>query len=150
MRHWNPEAHIGDDGYVLADVKAAVAPLRLPLWGANAPRPGQRGAIARRPAQRGANARRPGQRGANARRAAQRGANAWRPAHVGDSCSPAYYMGHIFPWRCRISASPTRISAYGGKSSSLSPIKMRKKHSKKRPHLMWRCRISASPTRNSA
>eukprot|EP00873_Tetraselmis_striata_P002702 jgi/Tetstr1/422966/TSEL_013744.t1 len=25
MRHWNPEAHIGDDGYVLADVKAAVA-----------------------------------------------------------------------------------------------------------------------------
>eukprot|EP00873_Tetraselmis_striata_P027269 jgi/Tetstr1/447533/TSEL_034913.t1 len=33
---------------------------------------------------------------------------------------------------CRISASPTRISAYGGKSSSLSPIKLRKKHSKKR------------------
>eukprot|EP00873_Tetraselmis_striata_P040917 jgi/Tetstr1/461181/TSEL_006318.t1 len=25
MRHWNPEAHIGDDGYVLVDVKAAVA-----------------------------------------------------------------------------------------------------------------------------
>eukprot|EP00873_Tetraselmis_striata_P027307 jgi/Tetstr1/447571/TSEL_034949.t1 len=25
MRHWNPEAHIGDDGYVLADVTAAVA-----------------------------------------------------------------------------------------------------------------------------
>eukprot|EP00873_Tetraselmis_striata_P046037 jgi/Tetstr1/466301/TSEL_010834.t1 len=24
MRHWDPEAHIGDDGYVLADVKAAV------------------------------------------------------------------------------------------------------------------------------
>eukprot|EP00873_Tetraselmis_striata_P033822 jgi/Tetstr1/454086/TSEL_041005.t1 len=41
-------------------------------------------------------------------------------------------QGHIFPWRCRISASPTRISAYGGKSSSLSPIKLRKKHSKKR------------------
>eukprot|EP00873_Tetraselmis_striata_P015673 jgi/Tetstr1/435937/TSEL_024819.t1 len=25
MRHWNPEAHIGDDEYILADVKAAVA-----------------------------------------------------------------------------------------------------------------------------
>eukprot|EP00873_Tetraselmis_striata_P023792 jgi/Tetstr1/444056/TSEL_031994.t1 len=25
MRHWNPEAHIGDDGYVLVDAKAAVA-----------------------------------------------------------------------------------------------------------------------------
>jgi len=25
MRHWNPEAHIGDDRYVLPDVKAAVA-----------------------------------------------------------------------------------------------------------------------------
>eukprot|EP00873_Tetraselmis_striata_P043141 jgi/Tetstr1/463405/TSEL_008327.t1 len=62
---------------------------------------------------------------------------------------------------CRISASPTRISAYGGKSSSLSPIKLRKKHSKKRAfgcrwwesqgHIFtWRCRISASPTRISA
>eukprot|EP00873_Tetraselmis_striata_P006281 jgi/Tetstr1/426545/TSEL_016843.t1 len=40
-------------------------------------------------------------------------------------------QGHIFPWRCRISASPTRISAYVGKSSSLLPIKLRKKHSKK-------------------
>eukprot|EP00873_Tetraselmis_striata_P034549 jgi/Tetstr1/454813/TSEL_041693.t1 len=69
--------------------------------------------------------------------------------------------GHIFPWRCRISASPTRISAYGGKSSSLSPIKLRKKHSKKcafgcrwwesQGHIFtWRCRISASPTRISA
>eukprot|EP00873_Tetraselmis_striata_P046588 jgi/Tetstr1/466852/TSEL_011309.t1 len=88
MRHWNPEAHIGDDGYVLADVKAA--------RGANAPRPGQRGANAPRPAQRRANAPRPAQRGANAPRPAQRGANAPRPAqrgaaaHVGDSCSPAY------------------------------------------------------------
>eukprot|EP00873_Tetraselmis_striata_P021201 jgi/Tetstr1/441465/TSEL_029710.t1 len=70
-------------------------------------------------------------------------------------------QGHIFLWRCRISASPTRISAYGGKSSSLSPIKLRKKHSKKRAfgcrwwesqgHIFtWRCRISASPTRISA
>eukprot|EP00873_Tetraselmis_striata_P013953 jgi/Tetstr1/434217/TSEL_023328.t1 len=25
MRHWNPEAHIGDDEYIHADVKAAVA-----------------------------------------------------------------------------------------------------------------------------
>eukprot|EP00873_Tetraselmis_striata_P007718 jgi/Tetstr1/427982/TSEL_018055.t1 len=40
-------------------------------------------------------------------------------------------QGHIFPWRCRISASPIRVSAYGGKSNSLSPIKLRKKHSKK-------------------
>eukprot|EP00873_Tetraselmis_striata_P042704 jgi/Tetstr1/462968/TSEL_007916.t1 len=24
MRHWNPEAHVGDDEYILADVKAAV------------------------------------------------------------------------------------------------------------------------------
>eukprot|EP00873_Tetraselmis_striata_P039372 jgi/Tetstr1/459636/TSEL_004992.t1 len=24
MQHWNPEAHIGDDEYILADVKAAV------------------------------------------------------------------------------------------------------------------------------
>eukprot|EP00873_Tetraselmis_striata_P015735 jgi/Tetstr1/435999/TSEL_024880.t1 len=56
---------------------------------------------------------------------------------------------------------PDRISAYGGKSSSLSPIKLRKKHSKKRAfgcrwwesqgHIFtWRCRISASPTRISA
>eukprot|EP00873_Tetraselmis_striata_P046587 jgi/Tetstr1/466851/TSEL_011308.t1 len=37
---------------------------------------------------------------------------------------------------------PDRISAYGGKSSSLSPIKS---------HIFpWRCRISASPTRISA
>eukprot|EP00873_Tetraselmis_striata_P011910 jgi/Tetstr1/432174/TSEL_021630.t1 len=94
MRHWNPEAHIGDDGYVLADVK------EMRRRGANAPRPGQRGANAPRPGQRGANARRPGQRGANARRPGQRGAKARRPApaaarwsaqaHVGDSCKPAY------------------------------------------------------------
>eukprot|EP00873_Tetraselmis_striata_P039547 jgi/Tetstr1/459811/TSEL_005161.t1 len=86
-------------------------------------RPGQRGADAPWPAQRGANARRPAQRGANARRPAQRGANG--------GCRRL--LGYIFPWRCRISASPTRISAYGGKSSSLSPIKLRKKHSKKPP-----------------
>eukprot|EP00873_Tetraselmis_striata_P008665 jgi/Tetstr1/428929/TSEL_018905.t1 len=68
MRHWNPEAHIGDDGYVLADAKAAVAEAtagttdeqEMRRRGANAPRPGQRGATARRPAQRGANARRLG------------------------------------------------------------------------------------------
>eukprot|EP00873_Tetraselmis_striata_P021200 jgi/Tetstr1/441464/TSEL_029709.t1 len=121
MRHWNPEAHIGDDGYVLPDVKAA--------RGANARRPGQRGANARRPGQRGANARRPAQRGANSRRPAQRGANARRPAHVGAfGCRWWESQGHIFLWRCRISASPTRISAYGGKSGSLSPIKLRKKH----------------------
>eukprot|EP00873_Tetraselmis_striata_P034766 jgi/Tetstr1/455030/TSEL_041886.t1 len=40
-------------------------------------------------------------------------------------------QGHIFTWRCRIPASPTHISAYGGKSS-LSSIKLRKKHFKKR------------------
>eukprot|EP00873_Tetraselmis_striata_P006962 jgi/Tetstr1/427226/TSEL_017414.t1 len=111
-QRWNPEAHIGDDGYVLADGKATRdaegGEIEL-TRGANAPRPGQRGANARRPAQRGANARRPAQRGANES------------------------QGHIFPWRCRISASPTRISAYGGKSSnSLSPNKLRKKYSKKR------------------
>eukprot|EP00873_Tetraselmis_striata_P045999 jgi/Tetstr1/466263/TSEL_010819.t1 len=112
MRHWNPEAHIGDDGYVLADIKAAAR-------GANAPRPGQRGANAPQPAQRGANAPRPAQRGANAPRPAQRGANAPR---LGASSSRGGAAS---------SASPTRISAYGGKSS-LSPIKLRKKHSKKR------------------
>eukprot|EP00873_Tetraselmis_striata_P034578 jgi/Tetstr1/454842/TSEL_000320.t1 len=108
MRHWNPGAQIGDDGYVLADVKAAVAEAtagttaeqEMRRRGANAPRPGQRGANAPRPGQRGANAPRPGQRGANAPRPAHRGANARRP-------------GHIFTWRCRISASPTRISAQG-------------------------------------
>eukprot|EP00873_Tetraselmis_striata_P001757 jgi/Tetstr1/422021/TSEL_012885.t1 len=88
MRHWNPEAHIGDDGYVLADVKATRdaegGEIEL-TRGANARRPGQRGANAPWPGQRGANARRPGQRGANARRPAQRGAN-----DVGDSCNPAY------------------------------------------------------------
>eukprot|EP00873_Tetraselmis_striata_P007169 jgi/Tetstr1/427433/TSEL_017596.t1 len=107
-RHWNPEAHIGDDRYVLPDVKAAVAEAtggttgeqEMRRRGANAPRPAQRGANAPRPAQRGANAPRPAQRGANAPRLAQRGANAPRPAqrganaprsaHVGDSCSPAY------------------------------------------------------------
>eukprot|EP00873_Tetraselmis_striata_P006694 jgi/Tetstr1/426958/TSEL_017171.t1 len=127
-------------------------------------RPGQRGANAPRPGQRGANAPRPGQRGANAPRPAQRGANAPRPAQRGASAptrGDRRMLGHIFPWRCRISASPTRISAYGGKSSSLSPIKLRKKHSKKRAfgcrwwesqgHIFpWRCRISASPTRISA
>eukprot|EP00873_Tetraselmis_striata_P028137 jgi/Tetstr1/448401/TSEL_035671.t1 len=74
MRHWNPEAHIEDDGYVLTDVKAAVAEAsagttdeqEMPRRGANAPRPGQRGANAPRPGQRGANAPRPAQRGANA------------------------------------------------------------------------------------
>eukprot|EP00873_Tetraselmis_striata_P016217 jgi/Tetstr1/436481/TSEL_025309.t1 len=103
MRHWNPKAHIGDDGYVLADVKAARDAeggeieltvkggiTRISERGANARRPAQRGANARRLAQRGANARGPAQRGANARRPAQRGANARRPAHVGDSCNPAY------------------------------------------------------------
>eukprot|EP00873_Tetraselmis_striata_P017679 jgi/Tetstr1/437943/TSEL_026573.t1 len=95
MRHWNPEAHIGDHGYVLADVKAASATAdttgEQERAANSAPRPGQRGAnSAPRPAQRGANARRPAQRGANARRPAQRGANARRPAQLGDSCSPAY------------------------------------------------------------
>eukprot|EP00873_Tetraselmis_striata_P039234 jgi/Tetstr1/459498/TSEL_004865.t1 len=151
-RHWNPEAHIGDDRYVLPDVKAAVAEATAGTTGEQEMR--RRGANAPRPAQRGANAPRPAQRGANAPRPAQRGANAPRPAQRG-------MLGHIFPWRCRISASPTRISAYGGKSSSLSPIKLRKKHSKKRAfgcrwwesqgHIFtWRCRISASPTRISA
>eukprot|EP00873_Tetraselmis_striata_P040921 jgi/Tetstr1/461185/TSEL_006322.t1 len=171
-RHWNPEALIGDDGYVLPDVKAAVAEAtagttgeqEMRRRGANAPRPGQRGANAPRPGQRGANAPRPAQRGANAPRPAQRGANAPRPAQRGANASTRgdrRMLGHIFPWRCRISASPTRISAYGGKSSSLSPIKLRKKHSKKRAfgcrwwesqgHIFtWRCRISASPTRISA
>eukprot|EP00873_Tetraselmis_striata_P008833 jgi/Tetstr1/429097/TSEL_019060.t1 len=104
MRHWNPETHIGDDEYILTDVKAAVASgktdeqemrrvetitprsgqrganaWRLGQRGANARRPGQRGANARRPGQRDANARRPGQRRANARRPGQRGANARRP-----------------------------------------------------------------------
>eukprot|EP00873_Tetraselmis_striata_P009286 jgi/Tetstr1/429550/TSEL_019454.t1 len=124
-RHWNPEAHIGDDRYVLPDVKAAVAEAtagttgeqEMRRRGANAPRPGQRGANAPRPAQRGANAPRPAQRGANAPRPAQRGANAPRPAQRG--ANDRRMLGHIFPWRCRISASPTRISTYGGKSSSL-------------------------------
>eukprot|EP00873_Tetraselmis_striata_P001452 jgi/Tetstr1/421716/TSEL_012654.t1 len=86
MRHWNPEAHIGDDGYVLADVKAARdaegGEIELTVKGGitASPQWGQRGANAPRPAQRGANAPRP----------AQRGANAPRPAHVGDSCNPAY------------------------------------------------------------
>eukprot|EP00873_Tetraselmis_striata_P021768 jgi/Tetstr1/442032/TSEL_030213.t1 len=172
MRHWNPEAHIGDDGYVLLDVKAAVAEAtagttgeqEMRRRGANAPRPAQRGANSPRPAQRGANAPRPAQRGANAPRPAQRGANAPRPAQRGANAptrGDRRMLGHIFSWRCRISGSPTRISAYGGKSSSLSPIKLRKKHSKKRAfgcrwwesqgHIFpWRCRISASPTRISA
>eukprot|EP00873_Tetraselmis_striata_P025625 jgi/Tetstr1/445889/TSEL_003527.t1 len=158
MRHWNREAHIEDNGYVLPDVKATVAEAtagttdeqEMRRRGANAPRPGQRGANARRPPQRGANARRPAQRGANARRPAQRGANARRRGSGAPTRGGRRMLGHIFPWRFRISASPTRISAYGGKSSSLSPIKLRKKPSKKRPHLTWRCRISASPTRNSA
>eukprot|EP00873_Tetraselmis_striata_P036549 jgi/Tetstr1/456813/TSEL_043487.t1 len=118
MRQWNPEAHIGDDEYILADRGANArrpgqrgANARRPgQRGANARRPGQRGANARwpgqrdaiarrpgqgganarRPGQRGANARQPGQRGANARRPGQRGANARRPGHVGDLCNPAY------------------------------------------------------------
>eukprot|EP00873_Tetraselmis_striata_P044298 jgi/Tetstr1/464562/TSEL_009318.t1 len=73
-RRWNPEAHIEDDRYVLADIKAAVAEAtagtigeqEMRRRGANAPWPGQRGANAPRPGQRGANARRPAQRGANA------------------------------------------------------------------------------------
>eukprot|EP00873_Tetraselmis_striata_P044566 jgi/Tetstr1/464830/TSEL_009569.t1 len=77
MRHLNPEAHIGDDEYILADVKATVAEAtagktvdeqEMRGRGANAPRPGQRGANAPRPGERGANAPRPGQRRANARR----------------------------------------------------------------------------------
>eukprot|EP00873_Tetraselmis_striata_P033461 jgi/Tetstr1/453725/TSEL_040681.t1 len=106
MRHRNPEAHVGDDEYILEDVKAAVDEAtagktneqemrrveRINREGAagaagqrsaNARRPGQRGANARRPGQRGANARRPGQRGANARRPGQRGANARRPGQRG-------------------------------------------------------------------
>eukprot|EP00873_Tetraselmis_striata_P027949 jgi/Tetstr1/448213/TSEL_035501.t1 len=78
MRHWNTEAHIGDDGYVLADVKAARdaegGEIELTVKG-GITRIFARGANARRPGQRGANARRPGQRGANARRPARRGAN---------------------------------------------------------------------------
>eukprot|EP00873_Tetraselmis_striata_P020264 jgi/Tetstr1/440528/TSEL_028851.t1 len=146
MRPCKPEARITDDEYILVDVKAAVAEAtagktdeqEMRRRDANAPRPGQRGANARRPGQRGANARRPAQRGANARRPAQRGANARRPAQRGANAWGM--LGHIFPWRCRISASPTRISAYGGKSS-LSPIKLRRKHSKKRgptPPSRWR------------
>eukprot|EP00873_Tetraselmis_striata_P004656 jgi/Tetstr1/424920/TSEL_015413.t1 len=107
MRQWNPEAHIGDDEYILADRGAKVrrrgsgAPTRggrgsgAPTRGGRgsaAPTRGGRGsgaptragrgsgdAIARRPGQGGANARRPGQRGANARQPGQRGANARRP-----------------------------------------------------------------------
>eukprot|EP00873_Tetraselmis_striata_P040678 jgi/Tetstr1/460942/TSEL_006094.t1 len=61
MRHWSPEAHIGDDDYILEDVKAA--------RGANEPRPGAAGR--QRAAARGSGAptrRGPGQRGANAPR----------------------------------------------------------------------------------
>eukprot|EP00873_Tetraselmis_striata_P041788 jgi/Tetstr1/462052/TSEL_007122.t1 len=73
-RHWNPEAHIGDDRYVLPDVKAAVAEAtagttgeqEMRRRGADAPRAAQRGADAPRAAQGGANAPRPAQRGANA------------------------------------------------------------------------------------
>eukprot|EP00873_Tetraselmis_striata_P020962 jgi/Tetstr1/441226/TSEL_029482.t1 len=76
MRHWNPEAHIVDDEFFHADVKAAVAEATAGKTDEQEmrrverinPRPGQRGANARRPGQRGANARRPGQRGANAPR----------------------------------------------------------------------------------
>eukprot|EP00873_Tetraselmis_striata_P016110 jgi/Tetstr1/436374/TSEL_025207.t1 len=70
MRHWNPEAHIGDDGYVLADVKAAVAEATAGTTDEQEMRRVER--IYRQ--RRGANARRPAQRGANARRPAQRGA----------------------------------------------------------------------------
>eukprot|EP00873_Tetraselmis_striata_P023539 jgi/Tetstr1/443803/TSEL_031791.t1 len=49
MRHWNPEAHIGDDEYILADVKATVDEAtagktdkhEMRKRGANARRPGQ-------------------------------------------------------------------------------------------------------------
>eukprot|EP00873_Tetraselmis_striata_P004480 jgi/Tetstr1/424744/TSEL_015261.t1 len=142
-RHWNPEAHIGDDGYVLADVKAAVAEATAGTTGEQEMR--RRGANAPRPAQRGANAPRPAQRGANARRAAhvaraessfkmaieledddpfqtpkpKREATSSRQAPSGAAGGSSESQGHIFPWRCRISASPTRISTYGGKSSSL-------------------------------
>eukprot|EP00873_Tetraselmis_striata_P013665 jgi/Tetstr1/433929/TSEL_023106.t1 len=34
MRHWSPEAHIGDDDYILEDVKAAVARLTAGMPGA--------------------------------------------------------------------------------------------------------------------
>eukprot|EP00873_Tetraselmis_striata_P029132 jgi/Tetstr1/449396/TSEL_036491.t1 len=91
MRHWNPEAHIGDDGYALAEVKAAVAEATAGTTDEQEMRrPEQRGANAPRPGQRGANAPRPGQRSANARRPGQRSANARRPAQVSGSCSPAY------------------------------------------------------------
>eukprot|EP00873_Tetraselmis_striata_P001990 jgi/Tetstr1/422254/TSEL_001250.t1 len=93
-RHWNPEAHIGDDRYVLPDVKAAVAER-----GANAPRSGQRGANAPRPAQRGANAPRPAQRGANTPRPAQRGANAQRPAQRGANAPRPAQRGANAPTR---------------------------------------------------
>eukprot|EP00873_Tetraselmis_striata_P042787 jgi/Tetstr1/463051/TSEL_007989.t1 len=75
MRHWNPEAHIGDDDeYILADVKGTVAEAtacktdeqEMRRRGAKVPRPGQRGAKAPRPGQRGAKTPRPGQRGAKA------------------------------------------------------------------------------------
>eukprot|EP00873_Tetraselmis_striata_P000809 jgi/Tetstr1/421073/TSEL_012118.t1 len=95
MRHWNPEAHIGDDGYVLPDVEATVAE-------------------------------------------ATAGVKAETRSHVKPpgafGCRWWESQGHIFLWRCRIAASPTRISAYGGKSIRLSPIKLRKKNSKKRGH----------------
>eukprot|EP00873_Tetraselmis_striata_P036217 jgi/Tetstr1/456481/TSEL_043204.t1 len=78
MRHWNPEAHIGDDEYIHVDVKAAVAEATAGKTDEQEMR------------RRGANAPWPGQRGANAPRPGQRGANSRRLGHVGDSCNPAY------------------------------------------------------------
>eukprot|EP00873_Tetraselmis_striata_P045435 jgi/Tetstr1/465699/TSEL_000890.t1 len=85
MRHWDPEAHIGDDEYILADVKAMVAEATAGKTDEQEMRTVERinrkggGANVRRPGQRRANARRPGQRRANARRRGQRRANARRP-----------------------------------------------------------------------
>eukprot|EP00873_Tetraselmis_striata_P017985 jgi/Tetstr1/438249/TSEL_026818.t1 len=104
MRHWNPEAHIGDDGYVLVDVKAAVAEATAGTTGEQ-----------------------------EMRRAWSLGdCQAAESASTFECDEAPARAAHIFPWRCRIFASPTRISAYGGMSSSLSPIKLRKKHFKKR------------------
>eukprot|EP00873_Tetraselmis_striata_P038566 jgi/Tetstr1/458830/TSEL_045213.t1 len=84
MRPCNPEAHTGDDEYIFADVKAAVAEAtagktdeqemrRVERINRNGGAPTRRG--------RG-NARRPGQRSANARRPAQRGANMCKEAWI--------------------------------------------------------------------
>eukprot|EP00873_Tetraselmis_striata_P042804 jgi/Tetstr1/463068/TSEL_008003.t1 len=127
MRHWSPEAHIGDDDYILEDVKAAVGEAtagktdeqemrrveRINREGWDYPhlRSGGSGApTSRGPGQRGANAPRPGaagrQRaaargsGAPTRRGpGQRGANAPRPGAAGRQRAAA-----------RGSGAPTRRS----------------------------------------